>query len=108
MSRFIEAIVSLGKIYTNQTGCFPVTSIKGTEYLFVLYFYDDNAIITKLLKDSTGKEILIAYKTVHEEMANRRFKPARHYLENKASEDLKTFKNKNQLNTNLSLPICTR
>ena len=34
-----------GKIYTDQTVRFAVTSRKGTKFVFVLYFYDSNTII---------------------------------------------------------------
>ena len=39
-----------GKIYTDQTGRFPVTSSKGSKYLMVLYDYDSNAILSEPLK----------------------------------------------------------
>ena len=56
----IEATGTSGKIYTDQTGCFPVTSRKGTKYVCVVYCYDTNAIITETLKENTGKVILRA------------------------------------------------
>ena len=31
-----------GNIYSNQTGAFPVTSISGNKYLFILYDGDAN------------------------------------------------------------------
>ena len=43
----IETTFKTGNIYTYQTGRFPVTSIKGTEEVFVLYCYDTNEIITE-------------------------------------------------------------
>ena len=50
----IEITVTSGNIYTDQTGIFPEESSKGTKYVFVLYFYDANAIITETLKERTG------------------------------------------------------
>ena len=58
----IEVTITQGNINTDQTGRFPVTSRKCKKYVFVLYYYDTNAIITEPLKDITGKEILRAYK----------------------------------------------
>jgi hypothetical protein len=37
--------VDAGKIYTDQTGRFPVLSNRGSKYIMVLYEYDDNAIM---------------------------------------------------------------
>ena len=51
----LETTDTLGKIYTYQTGCLTVTSIKDTIYVFVLYCDVANKIITEPLKDRTGK-----------------------------------------------------
>ena len=50
----VEITVTSGNIYIDQTGLFPEESSKGTKYVFVLYFYDANAIITETLKEITG------------------------------------------------------
>ena len=57
-------IVDANKIYTNQTGRFPVTSSKGTKYLCIAYEYDSNAILAKPMKGRKGSEILMAYKEI--------------------------------------------
>ena len=48
----IEVTITQGNINTDQTGRFPVTSRKRKKYVFVLYYYDTNAIITEPLKDT--------------------------------------------------------
>ena len=63
----IEVTSTPGKIYTNQTGRFQVTSVKGIECVFVLYCYESNTILTEPLKESTGKSILRTYKIVLDE-----------------------------------------
>ena len=55
LEQLIEVTVAPGNIYTRQTGRFPVTSIKGKKYVFVLYCYEYNSIITESLKYITGK-----------------------------------------------------
>jgi hypothetical protein len=55
-------IKTTGKIYANQTGQFPVTSSRGSQYIMVLYEYEANAILTEPLKNWTGGEILRGYK----------------------------------------------
>ena len=54
----IEVTDTPRKIYTDQNGRLPVISSKGTKYVFVLYWYDANVIISENLKDRTGKTIL--------------------------------------------------
>ena len=51
-------IEAIGKVYTDQTERFPVTSSRGTKYICVLYAYDTKAILTEPLKDHSGKEIV--------------------------------------------------
>ena len=53
----IEIRGTTGKIYTDQTGLLPVTSRKHTKYVFVLYCYDTNEIITEPLNDRRGKNL---------------------------------------------------
>jgi hypothetical protein len=55
-------IESTGKIYTDQTGRFPVTSSRGKKYILVLYDYDTNSILTEALSSRTGPEILRGYR----------------------------------------------
>jgi hypothetical protein len=51
MSFQFATIVDSGRIYTDQTGCFPVTSSQGNQYILVLYDYDSNAILVEPLKN---------------------------------------------------------
>jgi hypothetical protein len=52
----------MGKIYTDQTGKFPVLSSRGNKYLFVLYDYDSNAIMAEPIKSRTQSELTRTYK----------------------------------------------
>jgi hypothetical protein len=40
----------LFKSYSDQTGRFPIQSSRGYQYVFILYEYDSNAILSKPLK----------------------------------------------------------
>ena len=51
----IEVTGTPGKLYIDQNVRFPVIYRKGTKYVFMLYFYDANAIITEPLKYRTVK-----------------------------------------------------
>jgi hypothetical protein len=48
------AIIDAGKKYIDQTGRFPVVSIKGDKYIMVLYQYDGNTIIADTIKNRTS------------------------------------------------------
>jgi hypothetical protein len=93
-----------GKIYTDQTGRFPVTSSQGNKYVLVLYEYDTNAILTEALNNRTAPEILRAYKKLVKYLYNRGFRPKIHWLDNEASDELKQFNNSNQLEFQLVPP----
>ena len=84
-------IESTGKIYTNQTGRFPVTSSQGSKYVLVLYDYDTNAILTEALKNRTAPEILRAYHKLFQYLQARGFTPQTHWLDNEASQQLKDY-----------------
>ena len=49
-----------GKIFSNQTGRFPVTSSKGNKYLMVMYDNDTNAILAEPMKNRSQQEIMQA------------------------------------------------
>ena len=58
-SNFVFATVEQkGKIYTDQTGQFPVMSSKGNQYILILYEYDTNAILTEALQNHSATEML--------------------------------------------------
>ncbi len=103
--QLFATITDTGKIYTDQTGHFPVTSSQGNQYIIlVLYDYDTNAILTEPLKNRTGTEILKAYQKLHDYLTQRGFKPHTHWLDNEASNALKQFNQKNQVNFQLVPP----
>jgi hypothetical protein len=59
-------IEDTGKIYTDQTGRFPVTSSQGHKYILILYDYDSNAILAEPIKSRSGGDILRAYTKLFE------------------------------------------
>lgn len=104
MSQYFASIDDAGKIYTDQTGQFPVTSSQGNKYVLVLYDYDSNAILTEALKNCTGKEIIWAYKKLFTYLTNRGFQPQTHWLDNEASAELKAFNNEHNVTFQLIVP----
>ena len=43
----------IDKIYSDPPVQFPTKSSKGNQYIFVLYHYDSNEILTEPMKDRT-------------------------------------------------------
>jgi hypothetical protein len=79
-----------GKIYTDQTGRFPVTSSRGNKYLFVLFDYDSNAIIAEPIKSRQQDELLRAYKKLTQHLRKRGLTPKLQRLDNECSAAMKT------------------
>ena len=97
-------IETTGKIYTDQTGRFPVTSSRGNQYVMVLYDYDTNAILTEPLRNRTGGEILRGYKKLHQYLVQRGYNPRTHWLDNEASAALKAYNTNNTIEYQLVPP----
>lgn len=53
-----------GRVYTDQTGSFPVVSSQGIKAMMVLYDYDSNAILVEGITSKGGTELLRAYKVL--------------------------------------------
>jgi hypothetical protein len=67
-TRFVfAATIDAGQIYTDQTGEFPVVSIRGNKYIMILYDYDSNAILAQPIKDRTAPELLKAFQIMEQE-----------------------------------------
>ena len=79
---FIKSITVTGKIYTDQTACFPVTSSRGSKYLMVLHDHDRNSILCEPLKPRSGNKLLQAYTTLHSYLTDRGHRPMFQILDN--------------------------
>jgi hypothetical protein len=81
--------IGTGKIYTNQTGKFPVLSSQGNKYIFVLYDYDSNAIMAEPIKSRTQGELTRAYKELFGQLEKRGLRPQVQLLDNECSQSMK-------------------
>ena len=52
---YVRCIDTTGKVYSDQTGHFPVISTRGYKYILIFYDVDSNAIIHRPLKSKEGK-----------------------------------------------------
>jgi hypothetical protein len=91
INQVFATVEETGRVYTDQTGQFPVQSSNGHRYMLVLYHFDTNAILVEPLKTRHGNEILRGCTKLYNHLTERGFKPSTHWLDNEASNALKTF-----------------
>jgi hypothetical protein len=80
-----------GEVFTNQTGCFPITSNHGHAYVVIFYIYDANFIASAPIKNRTKEELLRAYQITYKYLSSRVFKPQLHKMETETSKDVEDF-----------------
>jgi hypothetical protein len=83
--------IDAGKIYTDQTGHFPVISSKVNKYIMVLYEYDGNYILAEPIKNITAPELLRAFQVMETKLTARGLRPKLMKLDNEASQLLKSY-----------------
>jgi len=54
----------LSKLYTDDTGRFPVRSRSGNQYIMIAYHCNSNAILAEAFKTRADKHRLIAYNNI--------------------------------------------
>ena len=88
---FMKPIEITGKIYSDQTGRFPLTSSRGNKYIMLVYDVDSNSITTEPLKSRNELELLRAYSKIHAHLTSCGLKPVLGTLDNEAPGRLKQF-----------------
>ena len=88
---FITVTDLQGKIYTDQTGRFPVTSSRGNKYIMIAYDYDSNTINAEALKSRSGEALKNAYMKIQALLTARGLKPKLHFLDNECAASFKDF-----------------
>ena len=56
-------LLPTGRIYNDQIGKFPLTSINRNKYIFILFVYNSNAILVQPLPSRDVHNIIQAYQT---------------------------------------------
>ena len=88
---FLKTVYLTGKIHTDQTRRFPITSSKGNKYTLVSCHYYSNTIHAETLKTRSGIDLNTVYHKLHSLLINRGLKPSLHILENECPNVLKIF-----------------
>jgi hypothetical protein len=105
---YMKPIEVTGKIFSDQTGRFPVTSSRGNKYVMIVYDYDSNAILAEPLKSRNEVELLRAYTKIHTELSDRGLKPNLQILDNECPGQLKKFMKQNNVKFQLVPPVVHR
>ena len=75
--------------YSDQTGRFPYQSSRGTQYIYIVYDYDANAILHAPLKSRKADDITSAWKKCHKRLINNGHEVHLHILDNEVSATMK-------------------
>ena len=82
---YASCFEATGKIATDQTGPFLVSSTSGNRYVFVLYDYDSNYIAVQAIPSRTKLQILRAYRQLLHKFKRRGLHPRLQRLDNEVS-----------------------
>ena len=88
---YLQTIEFTGKVSTDQTGRFPVTSSRGSKYLMVLYDHDSNAILSEPLTSRNKRKLIRAIHVLRAYLSDRGLTPQYQMLDNECPGGLKTF-----------------
>ena len=80
-----------GRLYSNQTGRFPITSNRGNCYVIIFYVVDGNYIKSYPIKSRHRSNLLKAYEEVYSYLRVRGYRPQLHKLDNETSRDVEDF-----------------
>ena len=70
------------KIYSDQTGKFPVTSFCGNKYIMVLFELDSNSILSEPTRNRTAGEMIRSYQKWIDRLREKGIQPKLHLLDN--------------------------
>ena len=78
-----------GKIYSDLCVNFPSTSSRGNKYIYLIYVYDCNSILTIATKNRSDKDMIRYFTSLTEDLKTRGIHPGFHFMDNDASNVLK-------------------
>ena len=71
-----------GEFYSNLCGRFPITSNKRNKYIYVMYVYDCNVILTTLTKNRSDKDMIRYFTELATDFKNCGINPRSHFMDN--------------------------
>jgi hypothetical protein len=100
------AILDAGRIYTDQTGRFPVISSRGNVSIMVSYEYDVHAIMAEPIKNNKARELLRSFQVTEQKLTARGLTPKLVTLDNEALKLLKDYLHDQHISFKLVPPYC--
>jgi hypothetical protein len=85
----------LSKLFTKDTGCFPVRARSGNQYVMIAFHANSNLILQQAFKSKSNRHCITWYNTIMMHLAARGLSVDLQILDNKASTTYKeaiTFK----------------
>ncbi len=82
-------VVAISKLYTDDTGRFPVKARSGNQYVMIAHHVDGNLILQQVFKTRSNKHRIAAYNAIMTRLAARGLAVDLQILNNEASEDYK-------------------
>ena len=92
------------KIFSDQTGRFPVTSYKGCQYIMVLFESGSNNILVEAMRSRTASEMVRAYQVLIDRLKEAGVCPTKHILDNECSKEFKKAIHENKMTYQLVPP----
>ena len=79
---YLKTVCLTSKLYSDQTGRFPVTSSRGNKCVMIAYDHDSNAILARPLKTKSAQEQLKNIQEVIKFLNDRGIHPKIHVMDN--------------------------
>jgi hypothetical protein len=80
-----------GRVYTDQTGSFPIVSAQGIKAVMVMYDHDSNAILIEGITSRGKTELLRAYQLLLARLHSAGVRPTIQRMDNEVSNVFKSF-----------------
>ena len=65
------SVQPMSKLYTDDTGRFPVRSWSGNQYIMIAYHCNSNAILAQPFKTRADKHCMVAYNSIMQRLENK-------------------------------------
>ena len=88
VARVLSANHMMGVASTDLTGRFPITSVQGIAYLFVMYDYDSNTILAAPIRNRTKGSLIAGLNQCLATLKKAGIKPVLLKLDNEVSKDM--------------------
>ena len=98
-------IEPLQKMYSDQTGKFPIRAASGNQYIMIAYHVDANTITTECFRNKTDAELIKAYDKIMAKYTGNGGKVALHVPDNEASKKYRAAITKNGVTYQLAPPL---